>query len=378
MTRFRWHPAARLVDAARGVHLAGRPSSLPVCLDPRPPVLALQVAVGAPAFRIGGSGPVPMGEAMFETLSGGTSGTPKRILRRQESWIASFRVNASLFDIGPGRRVAVLGSLVHSLALYGAVEALHLGAELHLLDGLRPDRQARALADREIALIYATPAQLRGLCAAQVDWPHLARIVVGGSKLDPGLRQVLAARCPARVVEFYGAAETSFISLSDETTPEGSVGRPYPGVDIAVVGGQIRVRSPYLAEVPRDAEGRVAPGEAGRLEGGFLWLDGRIGRQVKVADQTVQPERIEEWLIAQAGVTQAAVIAVPDAQRGHVLEACLQGDPAEEARLLTGLRGVFGPLMAPRRLHWLAVWPALPSGKTDLATLTRQFGGDDV
>ena len=45
-------------------------------------------------------------------------------------------------------RVAVLGRLVHSLALYGAVEAVHLGAELHLLDALRPDRQRAALAAR--------------------------------------------------------------------------------------------------------------------------------------------------------------------------------------------------------------------------------------
>lgn len=375
--RFRWHPAARLVDVAGEAHGAGRSSPMPVCLEPRPAVAALQAAVGAPAFRIGGVGPAPTGEAAFETLSGGTSGTPKRILRRQGSWIASFRVNASLFDIGPGARVAVLGNLVHSLALYAAVEALHLGAELHLLDGMRPDRQARALAEREIGLIYATPAQLRGLCAAGVDWPRLTRIVVGGSKLDAGLRRALTTRSPARITEFYGAAETSFISLSDEATPEGCVGRPYPGVDIAVVEGQIRVRSPYLAEVARDAEGRVAPGEAGRLEGGFLWLDGRIGRQVKIADQTVQPERIEDWLLVQPGVMQAAVIALGDARRGQMLEACLLGDRAQEAALLAGLRAAFGPLMAPRRLHWLTDWPALPSGKTDLAALTLRFGGAD-
>ena len=48
--------------------------------------------------------------------------------------MASFRVNAG-FGIGPGARVAVLGRLVHSLSLYGAIEGLHLGAEVHLLEG---------------------------------------------------------------------------------------------------------------------------------------------------------------------------------------------------------------------------------------------------
>ena len=42
--------------------------------------------------------------------------------------------------------MAVLGRLSHSLALYAGAEALHLGATVHLLDRLRPDRQRRALA----------------------------------------------------------------------------------------------------------------------------------------------------------------------------------------------------------------------------------------
>ena len=63
--------------------------------------------------------------------------------------------------IGPGARIAVLGRLIHSLSLYGAIEGLHLGAEVHLLDSLRPDRQRKALALRRITHLYATPAQLR-------------------------------------------------------------------------------------------------------------------------------------------------------------------------------------------------------------------------
>ena len=68
-------------------------------------------------------------------------------------------MNAALFGIRPGVRVAVLGQLVHSLALYGAVEALSLGAELHLLDDLRPDRQRVALAARGV---LGCPVESRG------------------------------------------------------------------------------------------------------------------------------------------------------------------------------------------------------------------------
>ncbi len=317
---------------------------------------------------------------MFETLTGGSSGTPRRIRRSQQSWIASFAVNAGLFGIEPGSAVATLGDLVHSLALYGAVEALHLGAELHHLAGLRPDRQARALADRRIRLLYATPAQLRALIEAGQDWPDLRHVVIGGARLDPGLRAALSGRSDAMAHEFYGAAETSFIAISDAATPRGSVGRPYPGAEIRTdAAGRIWVRSPYLAASyagpPGSAlwqDGWVSPGEAGRLEDGFLWLDGRIGRQVKIADQTVQPEEIEAVLLAWPGIRAGAVLAQPDARRGAVLVACYQG-AIDEAALLTALRQSFGPLKAPRRLHLCAEWPVLPSGKTDLTALQARL-----
>lgn len=215
--------------------------------------LAQALAVPGQPFRIGGPGDAPIGQGMFETLTSGSSGQPRRIRRSMASWIASFHINASLFGIEPGCRVAVLGQLQQSLALYGAVEAVHLGAEAHLLDGLRPDRQRAALATRKVDLLYATPAQLRLLVeAGGVPLPDLRLIIVGGSKLDSALRAALAAITPAAMREFYGAAEASFMTIADAQTPENSVGRAYPGVEIDIRHpdpsglGQIWVRSPYL------------------------------------------------------------------------------------------------------------------------------------
>ena len=73
-------------------------------------------------------------------------------------------------------------------------------------------------------------------------------ILVGGSKLDAALRAALAVMAPEAVIrEFYGAAEASFITLADAATPEASVGRAYPGVEIALdPGGEVWVKSPYL------------------------------------------------------------------------------------------------------------------------------------
>ncbi len=319
---------------------------------------------------------------VLETLTSGSTGQPRRILRTQASWVASFAVNAGL-GIGPGARVAVLGRLVQSLALYAAVEGLHLGAEVHLLAGLLPDRQWKALIARQISHLYASPAQLRLIVEGAAPCPALRVILVGGSKLDPALRAALRAFAPgARVVEFYGAAETSFVTISDATTPEPSVGRAFPGVEIALDQGEVWVKSPYLfigyadgTGPARWRDGWLSVGEIGRMEGPHLILLGRTGRMVTVADQNVFPEAVEALLTACPGVRQAAVLPVADARRGQVLVAVLQGDRAEEPAILDVLRRQLGSTVAPKRLIWQAEWPLLPSGKTDLMALRARWPG---
>lgn len=369
--RFRAHPEARLFDAAGEVALvAPAPCYL---IAPQPAARALTQALSAgQGFRIGGEGAAP--DHGFQTLTSGSTGQPRLIARSIPSWIASFAVNARLFGIGPGRRIAVPGALVHSLSLYGALEGLCLGAEVHLLTDLRPDRQAAALRDRRIDTLYATPAQLRGLTG---PLPDLRLVLVGGSKLDAALRGQMARIAPqADLREFYGAAETSFITLADADTPPTSVGRAYPGVEIDIRVGEVWVKSPYLfkgyAHDPGQAtwrDGWLSVGEMGRLDDGFLYLQGRKGRMVTVADQNVFPEEIEALMETLPGITRAAVLPEGDARRGAVLYAVAEGDPMQEAAILSQLRAVLGPLKAPRRILWRADWPVTAAGKTDFGRL---------
>lgn len=365
MKWFMWHPEARIVGDDRALRAA--------------------LAVPGRAFRIGGQGPLPMGEGVFETLTSGSSGQPRRILRCMQSWIASFAVNAGLFGIGPGVRVAVLGDLVHSLALYGALEGLHLGAEVVLLGGVRPDRQIVALAG--VAVIYATPAQLRRLVEA--GWQASGLILVGGSKLDAGLRAALTG---AALREFYGAAEASFITLAGPDAPADSVGSVYPGVEIDLRAGQIWVRSPYLFQGYAGADvggpdaagpdaggaiwdqGWLSVGEIGRMQDGYLYLSGRAGRMVTVADHNVFPEEIEGFIAGLPGVARVAVLPRRDALRGAVMVAVVQGDPSVEVAILAACRTRLGALLAPRAVIWVDQWPVLASGKTDLVRMAREVG----
>ena len=379
--RFRRHPAARVFDAANEVAASGPAGPV---LPATPSAPSLLSATDAQSFRIGGPAEAPEtlpDRPSFETLTSGSTGQPRRILRSQASWTRSFAINAGLFGIGPGASVAVLGQLTQSLALYGAMEGVHLGAAVHLLDALRPDRQRAVLAARGVEVIYASPAQLRLLAGPGPQLTGLRLVIIGGSKLDAGLRAALQAMAPAADVrEFYGAAEASFITLSDAGTPDGSVGRAYPGVEIDLRGqGEIWVRSPYLFERYAGSDpgaavwrkGWLTVGEVGAVRDGYLYLHGRAGRMVTVADQNVFPEAIEAFLMGLQGVAQAAVLPVPDAQRGVHLVAVLQGDAGREADVLAAARREFGVLKAPRRVIWRVDWPVTASGKTDFAMLAK-------
>lgn len=402
---FRWHPAARLTgpDGQEiGPLVAGRPPENAVLAD-QPSGIALLAAMARAgqglAFRIGAPDQPPPDAGcagLFETLTAGTSGQPRRIRRSARSWTASFAVNAALFGIGAGVSVAVPGRLIHSLSLYGGVEGLHLGASVHLLDGLRPDRQRSALRVRGIDVLYATPAQLRLLADAGGPVLPLRLILTGGAKLDPALRGALARMAPqASLREFYGAAEASFITLTGDDSDIASVGAAYPGVSIAIRDaagmpladghtGQVWVRSPYLfdgygdgASGPARCDGDwLTVGEMGFLRGGALILQGRAGRMVTVADQNVFPESVEADLLAlpDTGLRRVAVFARPDARRGSVMVAVALGDPAQGDAILRAARAALGPIRAPRAILWRQDWPELPSGKPDLARLAREAG----
>jgi long-chain acyl-CoA synthetase len=354
--RFSWAKGARLLHGG-----AGGEADLRRALS------------GAP-FRIGGTGALEAGEGEFETLTSGSGGAPRRILRSMDSWIASFAVNARLFGIGRGARVAVLGGLEQSLSLYGAVEALHLGADLAVLGGMTARAQTRALDGVDV--LWASPAQLR-LLLAKADMPRVGSVIVGGSKLDDALRAALGA---VVVTEFYGAAEASFITMAGAGTHPDSVGTPYPDVELALRGGEVWVRSPFTfiryagadAGSARWQDGWLSVGEMGRIVGGNLHLSGRAGRMVTVADHNVFPEQIEARMIKLPGVRQVAVLPRRDALRGVHLVAVCQGDALREGAILAVLRAELGAMKAPKALIWRDDWPCLPSGKTDLRMLQAQ------
>ncbi|MEM8570600.1 MAG: AMP-binding protein [Pseudomonadota bacterium] len=342
----------------------------------------------------------PARPASFQCETSGSTGPAKRIRRSQASWLASIAVNAARFGIGPGMAVGILGRLHASLPLYGAVEALCLGADLHLMGGVRPDRQLALIRAGETALIWATPTQIRQFAASdpKEPCPSLRILLVGGGTFDAASMAKARNLFPnAEVTQFYGAAETSFIAMSDAQTPKGSVGRAYPGVEIEIRNGkgarlgagdvgEIWVKSPYLfldysvgngVDTRRDGS-YLTIGECGALDAnGNLYLEGRRTRMVTIAECNVFLDQVEAAMLACAGVTQAAVLPLQDPLRGNVLIGFvqMQGDGSLDV-LRAECLAALGPRATPRAFIPIATWPELGSGKTDHDALRRNMPSD--
>jgi long-chain acyl-CoA synthetase len=390
---FRWHPRARAFAGASQIAPGGERRGAILPATPAASALgALGATLGKSGFALGPLLPQNadrLSSAHFATFTGGSSGAPKAILRTQASWVHSFEANAVQFAYAPHDSIAVLGALSHSLSLYGALEGLHLGLAVHVLADLTVQEQAAQLRVQRCSVLYATPTQLR-LLPRRARLPDVRLILCGGGPLTAQTRVHLHAICPQAAVRvFYGAAETSFITLADTLTPEGSVGRAYPGVDIEVRDkdrdgtGTIWVRSRYLFDSylqgdsrhTRRADGWLTVGELGYLDNdGHLFLRGRAGRVATIADQTVYPEEIEARLATIDEITHCAVLTRSDPLRGRHLVVVIEGrkDQTLRGRIMDAC--ITSGLHRPREVVFLDPFPLLTSGKPDLVEIAERTG----
>ncbi|HEY8581223.1 MAG TPA: AMP-binding protein [Beijerinckiaceae bacterium] len=378
-----WPP--RLRDE---VLAALRPAAVYADHEPPPPP-------AAPVAR-----PAPAPEAPFYVgFTSGSTGAPKGYRRNHRSWIASFEADAQEFGIGPQDVVLAPGSLTHSLFLYAAVHAVHVGATLILARRFRPDAALARAREDGATVLYGAPTQLRLLLdVADAPLTGMRWVLSSGAKWFAEAGEALRRRFPAaRFAEFYGASELSYVTVrkADEPCPETSVGRPFAGVRVTIRDeagreappgrvGRVFVESPFLFDGYVMGGGRLARcgaamsvGDLGRLDAdGFLHLVGREARMIVTSGKNVYPEEVERALESHPAVAAAAVFGVPDPRRGERLVAMVlpEGDATPRRRDLSRhLRDRLPTPLTPRILVRPSAWRWTRSGKTDYAALRADW-----
>ncbi|MCY3727156.1 MAG: AMP-binding protein [Rhodobacteraceae bacterium] len=335
----------------------------------------------------------------FVVQTGGTTGPVKKILRLQSTWINSFLINRGIWAITSRDNYGILGDLTHSISLYGLLEGLYLGTNVTLLGEWLPKSQFEEIAARMISVLYATPIQLRLLTRAfevhkLKPITTLRKIIVGGSKLTPNQGLALKKLFPkGEIIEFYGTAETSFITITTTDSPRGSVGQVYEGVEVRVINdlgeslpngeiGDIDVRSPYIFKGYID-NGTLNPnqndyfqtGERGFLdENGYLFLKGRRDRIISIHDVNVHPEEVENFLTTIKGIEAAYVYSSRNRFETNHLHACLfiNSFKPDINQVSSMCRRELGFNLTPRSFRLIDEKPPLlASGKLNFAAIQK-------
>lgn len=358
----------------------------------RAAVAEMLAALPAPAeAQSGASAPFYIG------FTSGSTGLPKGFRRDHSSWVESLRVCVDSFGPEAAGKVLAPGRISHSLFLFGMLLGLWTGGGVVLQERFSAARALETLRRGDATCLVAVPSQLlmmlewsarRGL--APITATRL--ILISGARWmrerTPGLQALFPH---ARVVEFYGASETSFIAWqeADAATPYEVAGRPFANVEIEIRGprdsqgnGLIHVRSPMLfidyVGGQADATAALRDGDwlsvrdMGRLdEQGRLCLAGRQNRMIVTQGKNLFPDEVESRLAGCPGIAGASVQGLPDPIRGQQVVAVVQlaadaNRPPPTARdLASWCRERLEPYKVPRRFLACTDWPLTSSGKTD-------------
>ncbi|MFZ0323405.1 MAG: AMP-binding protein [Actinomycetes bacterium] len=405
------HAGVRLVVADRETVAAVRAAALPNA--------SVVVAGSAPAGPSTGTGPLgtfddllaagraagPVGaddrtESPAERLAvimytSGTTGEPRGAMLSHAAMIASVeQVAAVTVDghglIDPEDVVLLVLPLAHVYSLNGTLGGLvRQAATAVLVERFDVDATLRMVGEYGVTNIPGAPP----LWVAWATHPELRErlagvrvLFSGAAPLPAAVLEQITAATGLPVYEGYGLTEaapgvtSTFVSGAPKA---GSVGRPFPGVDVRLVDddgipvdpgdpGEIQVRGPNLfsgywpdgAGGPDD-QGWYATGDVAYAEpDGDLHLVDRRTDLVIVNGFNVYPREVEDVLQSHPGVAEAAVVGVAHAQSGEAVKAYVVARPG--ATLSPDvLRGYCAQRLARfKRPSSISVVPELPHSVT--------------
>jgi acyl-CoA synthetase (AMP-forming)/AMP-acid ligase II len=392
----------RLIDFL-GIVASGRCA---VVGDPDWPI-AVRGAVLAAVPTQGTSVPAPQANTPFYVgYTSGSTGTPKGYRRHHHSWTSSFQACIEAFGPDASRCVLVPGRDSQSLFLFGMLLGLWTGGGVEVQEQFSATAALHTLRSGRTPCLVAVPSQLLMLLDAakhQNAAPMAAvrLILISGARWmrqrTPELRALFPA---ARIIEFYGASETSFVAWmdTDEAAPAAVVGWPFQSVELQIrdpqsedSAGPIYVRSPMLfmdyVGGAQDATAALRDGDwicvrdLGYLDAqGRLCVVGRQNRMLVTLGKNLFPEEVESVLERHPAIASASVHGVPDALRGLQVVAILRWAPdatpspsprPDALALKAWCRQHLEGFKLPRIFFTCAKWCHTASGKTDHRALAQ-------
>ena len=213
--------------------------------------------------------------------------------------------------------------------------------------------------------------------------------ISGGEPLPASVAEIFEKRFRVPIYEGYGQTEAApVVTLNVPGARKlGTIGRPLPGVEVAIWNeqnrvvpaggvGEVMVRGRNVMqgyhnlaeETARTiTNGWLHTGDLGKLdEDGFVTITGRKKELIISAGENIYPREIEEALAQHPKVKEVAVIGVKDEVRGEVPKAFViarDGNDIQEKELRAFCREHLATYKVPKYIEVVADLPRTPTGK---------------
>ncbi|MET7690478.1 AMP-binding protein [Streptomyces sp. NPDC005483] len=307
----------------------------------------------------------------------GTTGVPKGVMLDHANIDAMAEMGRQSLSVGPTDRCLLILPLFHVNGIVVSILVpLLAGASVAIADRFSPETFFDVV-ERERPTFFSAVPTIYSMLAALPDdvRPDTSSLRFGVCGAAPASAELLTrfeTRYGFPLVEGYGLSEGtcgSTINPVDGPRRAGTVGLPFPGQEIRIVGadgvemapgvdGEVVVRGAnvmrgYLGRPDETAkvivDGWLHTGDVGHLDAdGYLTLVGRSKDMIIRGGENIYPKEIEDVLAGDPSVLEAAVIGVPDEKWGEVVVAYVQPRPGSAvdsealkalcARSLTGYK----------------------------------------
>jgi acyl-CoA synthetase (AMP-forming)/AMP-acid ligase II len=277
---------------------------------------------------------------------------------------------------------------------------LRAGASVVIAERFNPTTFFDVVARERPTFFSAVPTIYNMLAAlpeeVRPDTGSVRFAVCGAAPASAELLTRFEDRFGFPIVEGYGLSEAtcgSTINPVDGPRKVGTVGLPFPGQELRIVGpdgnvlgpgatGEVEVRGPnvmrgYLNRPDDTAavidDGWLRTGDLGHVdEDGYLAIVGRSKEMIIRGGENIYPKEIEDVLTGDPDVLEAAVVGVPDEKWGEVVVAFVQARPAatvDTEALSARCRQHLSGYKRPTAIHVLEALPKNAVGKLDKRVL---------
>ncbi|MCI3985227.1 acetate--CoA ligase [Bacillus vallismortis] len=334
----------------------------------------------------------------------GSTGTPKGVLHVHEAMVQQYQTGKWVLDLkeediywctaDPGW---VTGTV------YGIFAPWLNGATNVIVGGrFSPESWYGTIEQLGVNVWYSAPTAFRMLMgagdemAAKYDLTSLRHVLSVGEPLNPEVIRWGHKVFNKRIHDTWWMTETGSQLICNYPCMDikpGSMGKPIPGVEAAIVDNQGNELPPYrmgnlaikkgwpsmmhtIWNNPEKYESYFMPGgwyvsgdSAYMDDEGYFWFQGRVDDVIMTSGERVGPFEVESKLVEHQAIAEAGVIGKPDPVRGEIIKAFIalrEGyEPSDKLKeeIRQFVKQGLAAHAAPREIEFKDKLPKTRSGK---------------